>query len=306
MPVVNAGDVLVKVMAAAVNPLDWRLMRADPFLVRMHAGLFRPKYNCLGADFSGVVESVGEGVTRLKAGDAVFGLMAPEFVGCFAEYVAIPESGIVRKPEMLSHAQASTLGIAALTAYEGIHDYYSIQTGERVLINGASGGIGTFAVQMAKAQGAQVTAVCSGRNAALVRGIGADEVIDYQSTELLRVDARFDLIFDTIGNHPPKKLKPLLGKEGRLVLASAANGLSFIKAMLLARDKHEPIDMIIDLKKGQARLERVLKLVEAGAVTPVIDREYAFDEVVEAIDYAATKRARGKVVVNIGGAVAGK
>lgn len=140
MPEMKAGDVLVKVMAAAVNPLDWRLMRADPFLVRMHAGLFRPKYNCLGADFSGVVESVGEGVTRLKAGDAVFGLMTPEIVGCFAEYVAIPESGLVLKPEMLSHPQASTLGIAALTAYEGIHDYHSIQTGERVLINGASGG----------------------------------------------------------------------------------------------------------------------------------------------------------------------
>lgn len=301
-PRVEPGEVLVKVEAASVNPLDWRLMQADPFLVRMSSGLFRPKVNSLGADFSGVVKSTAGNVSGFEAGDAVFGVMPFEGlgVGSFAEYIAVSADALVRKPEPVTHQQASTLGVAALTAYEGIHDYCQIEPGDRVLINGASGGIGTFAVQMAKALGAQVTAVCSGRNAVLVKRLGADAVIDYQTTGLLQTDERFDLVFDTIGNHAPKRMKGLLQTGGRLVLASAADGWGFIKAMLIARKEHEPIDLIINLKKNRERLEAVLKLVEAGQVDPVIDREYPFSEVAAAIDYVATKRARGKVVVNIG------
>lgn len=298
MPQVKPGHALVRVHAASLNPLDWRLMKADPVLVRFAFGLFKPKFHTLGADFSGVVESVAEDVTEYQAGDPVFGIMTPEITGSLAEYVSIPVTGLVRKPESLSHQQAATLGVAALTAYEGIHDYYPPTTGSRVLINGASGGIGTFSVQMAKALGAHVTGVCSGRNEQLVRDIGADAVIDYQTTDLLTIDQRFDLIYDTVGNHPPKRAKSLLAEGGRLVLASAGDGLGFLKAMMVAK-KDESIDLIVDLKKDRTRLEAVLALAESGKISPVIDHEYPFDEAVAAIDYTATKRVRGKVVVNI-------
>jgi NADPH:quinone reductase-like Zn-dependent oxidoreductase len=300
-PELTPGQVLINVQCASVNPLDWRLMRADPFLVRMSSGLFKPKMNGLGAYFSGVVESTAADVSGFKPGDAVFGLMPFETiaVGSFAETISVSADALVRKPASLSHQQASTLGVAALTAYEGIHDYRPIKPGDDVLINGASGGIGTFAVQMAKALGAHVTAVCSGRNAELVRGIGADEVIDYQSINLLGINERYHLIFDTIGNHPPKKLKQLLAEDGRLVLASAASGLGFLKAMAIAGKEHEPVDLIVTLKKDRERLEAVLALFVEGKIKPVIDREYPFSEIAAAIDYVATKRARGKVVVNI-------
>lgn len=298
-PKLESGNVLIKVSAAAVNPLDWRLMRADPFLARLSFGLRKPKLTMLGADFSGVVESVAQDVSDFKPGDCVSGIMSPDVVGSFAEYVSVPSNALVRKPESLSHQEASTLGVAALTAYGGVHDYYSIARGDRVLINGASGGIGTFAVQMAKARGAHVTAVCSGRNRELVLSLGADDVIDYNATDLLKSEERFDLVFDTIGNHPAKKMKCLLSDGGRLVLASAANSVCFLKGMFLSRNKHEPIDMIVDLKKDQQRLQSVVDLAEAGIIKPFIDREYPFDEVAQAIDYVATKRARGKVVINI-------
>lgn len=298
-PELQPGRVLVRVHAASVNPLDWRLMRADPFLVRMSFGFFRPKVDGLGADFSGVVESAAEDVTEFQPGDAVFGIMSPDTVGSFAESISVAGDALVRKPAALSHAQAATLGVAALTAYEGIHDYHQIQPGDRVLINGASGGIGTFAVQMAKALGAHVTGVCSGRNHQWVRELGVDEAIDYKTVDITTMDARFDLVFDTIGNRPPKMMKPLLKDGGRLVLASASSGLGFVKAMLLAKKESEPVDLIMDLKKDRPRLEAVLKCWEDGKMKPVIDREYSFEEIVDAIDYVATKRARGKVVVNI-------
>ncbi len=298
-PTLEAGRVLVKVHAASVNPLDWRLMRADPFLIRMGRGLFKPTANGLGADFSGVVESKAADVAKWEPGDAVFGIMTPEIVGSFAEFVSIPEDALVNKPAALSHQQATTLGVAALTAYEGIHDYYQLKPGSRVMINGASGGIGTFAVQMAKAFGAHVTAVCSGGNHELVRGLGADAMIDYKAVDLLQIGERFDLIFDVVGNHSPKKMKRLLHNNGRLVLASAASGLGFLRAIAISRKKQEPIDLILDLKKDRRRLEAVLALFEEGKIKPVIDREYPFDDIVSAIDYVATKRARGKVVVYI-------
>ena len=298
MPALESGRVQVKVHSVSLNPLDWRLMRADPFLVRLAFGLFKPKFNCLGADFSGVVESVASEVSEFEVGDSVFGIMTPDITGALSEYISIPESGLVAKPDSISHQQASTLGGAALTAYEGIHDYCAPKDGDRVLINGASGGIGTFAVQMAKALGAHVTAVCSGRNEQLVRRIGSDDVVDYQAVNLLSLSDRFDLIYDTIGNHPPKLMKQLLADGGRLVLASAGDGMGFLKAMRAAK-KDDSIELIVDLKKDKARLQAVLDLYEAGKIVPVIDREVPFEEVVSAIDHVATKRARGKVVVNL-------
>jgi len=225
--------------------------------------------------------------------------MEPQIVGTFAEYISIPTEFLARKPDSISHPQASTLGVAALTAYEGIHDYYKIQPGDSVLINGASGGIGTFAAQMAKALGAHVTAVCSERNHQLVRDLGADLAIDYRKTDITKLSQRFDLVFDTIGNNPATSMKRLVSETGKLVLASADNGWAFVKAMKLAKKDSEPVEMIMRLKKGRERLQAILALFENGHIKPKIDREYAFEDVIAAIDYVATKRARGKVVVNI-------
>ncbi|MEM0967586.1 MAG: NAD(P)-dependent alcohol dehydrogenase [Verrucomicrobiota bacterium] len=297
-PEASSGQVIVKVHAVSLNPLDWRLMRADPFLIRLYFGLFKPKLHCLGADFSGVVDAVASDVTAFKAGDEIFGLMTPEITGSLSELIAIPSNSIVRKTQALSHPQAATLGVAALTAYEGIHDYRALKAKEKVLINGASGGVGTFAVQMAKELGAHVTGVCSGRNAELVRGLGANEVIDYQTTDLLRTEDRFDLVYDTVGNHPPKALKTLLAPGGRLVLASAGNSWGFLQAMRIAK-KDASVDLIIDLKKDQKRLQAVGELATSGKIVPVIDREYSFEETPAAIDYVETKRARGKVVIRL-------
>ena len=214
-PELEAGRVLVRVHAVSLNPLDWRLMKADPFFIRLIFGLFKPKHHGLGADFSGVVESVADDISDFEVGDEVFGIMTPEITGTLAEYISIPESGLVKKPDTITHQEASTLGVAALTAYEGIYDYHTPAAGDRVLIHGASGGIGTFAVQMARALGAQVTAVCRGRNEQLVRSVGAGAAIDYQSVDLLSIEDRFDLIYDLIGNHSPKDMKQLLAEGGR-------------------------------------------------------------------------------------------
>lgn len=297
-PKLEPGRVLVKVQAAAVNPLDWRLVRADPFIVRLGLGFFKPKHKFLGADFSGVVDSVADDVSSLQSGDPVFGLMTPEVVGAFAEYISIPAEAVVRKPASLTHQQASALPVAGLTAYEGIHDYYTIESGDRVLINGASGGIGTFAVQMAKSLGAHVTAVCSAGNHELVRSLGADAVIDYKATDITQLNEPYDLVFDLIGTHPPKALKRLLTNGGRLVLASAGDSWGFLRAMKLA-GKDPSIELIMDLKKGAPRLQALAELCENGKMAPVIDREYPFEEVIDAVKYVATKRARGKVIVNI-------
>lgn len=297
-PTLEPGRVMIRVHAVSINPLDWRLMKAEPFLARFAFGLLKPKLNGLGADFSGVVESVASDVSDFSIGDAVFGIMTPEIVGALSEYISIPATGLVKKPDNLTHVAASTLGVAALTAYEGIHDYRRPTVGDTVLINGASGGIGTFAVQMAKALGAHVTAVCSGKNHEMVKRLGADVLIDYKTADFLQTTERFDLVYDTIGNHPPKHIKHLLKEDGRLVLASAADGFGFLKAMRAAK-KDPAIDMIVELKKDPPRLKAVLQLVEDG-ITPVIDRTYPLNEAASAIDYVATKRARGKVVVTLG------
>ncbi|HZW59047.1 MAG TPA: NAD(P)-dependent alcohol dehydrogenase, partial [Woeseiaceae bacterium] len=197
-PTPGDGDVLVRVAAAAVNPLDWHYLRGKPYLVRLFTGIGRPKNSRLGVDFSGTVEAVGNGVTRFKPGDEVFGGAR----GAFAEYVTVSEDGaIAAKPANLSHKHAASVAIAAITALQGLRDQGQIAAGQRVLINGASGGVGTFAVQIAKAYGAEVTGVCSTRNLAMVRSIGADHVIDYTREDFTRSGKRYDLILDMVGNH---------------------------------------------------------------------------------------------------------
>ncbi|QEY32697.1 NAD(P)-dependent alcohol dehydrogenase [Synechococcus sp. RSCCF101] len=299
-PELQPGRVLVQVHAASVNPLDWRLMKAEPFLVRLSLGLLKPKHTGLGADFSGVVEAVADDVPGFAAGDAVCGLMAPDLVGSFAEFALVSTECLVHKPASLTHQQACALGVAGLTAYQGIHDYRAIQHGDRVMINGASGGIGTFAIPMAKALGAHVTAVCSGRNHDLVRALGADRVIDYQREDITELSETFDLVFDLIGQHRPSRMKRLLSENGKLVLASAADGWGFLRAMLVSQ-KDDAVELIVELEKSASRLQQLIDCVVTHQIEPVLDRTYALDDVIEAIDYVATKRARGKVVISIRG-----
>jgi len=303
VPTVSPGKVLVRIKSAAVNPLDWRCMAADPFLIRLKMGLLKPKLHGLGADFSGIVEAIGNGVQTFAEGDEVLGTTFPDGLGAFADYVLVDASSIVPKPENISFDAASTLGIAALTALQGITHYVELKAGNSVLINGASGGIGTFAIQIAKAKGAHVTAVCSGRNLELVRSLGADEVIDYQIKNFTQQPAAYDLIFDTVGTQSPRQANRVLTEQGVVVYAAFDSWLRFGK-ILAAKAFGKKIGggtvhLITDLEKGAKPLSKLVRLIEAGLLKPVIDRCYPITEFREAIRHVQTKRARGKVVLKI-------
>lgn len=213
-PTPQANEVLIKVQATSANPLDWHLMRGEPFLARLENGLQKPKVTRLGADVAGRVEAVGANVTRFQPGDAVFGENFTRGLGAFAEYVAVSEDALALKPESLSFEAAAAVPIAALTALQGLRNKGQIQAGESVLVNGASGGVGTFAVQIAKALGAEVTGVCSTRNVELVRSIGADHVIDYTKEDFTQKRGHYDLIFDAVGNRSVGDLVRALKPKG--------------------------------------------------------------------------------------------
>jgi NADPH:quinone reductase-like Zn-dependent oxidoreductase len=226
-PLPQEDEVLVKIVAAAANPLDWHRMRADPFLVRLGDGLLRPKNPRLGADMAGLVAAVGSRVTEFQIGDEVFGEIGG---GAFAEYVCVKEKSLVHKPANLSFAQAAAVPVAGFTALQGLRDKGQIKAGQTVLVNGASGGVGTFAVQIAKAFGAKVTAVCSGRNLDLVRSIGADHALDYTQTDFTRTSQQYDLIYDAIGNRSVRDLKRALKPNG---IASVAGFTTLSRMFLL-------------------------------------------------------------------------
>ena len=303
VPALAFGKVLVRVKSAAVNPLDWRCMAADPFLIRLKMGWLKPKQHRLGADFSGIVEAVGEGVQSFANGDEVLGTTFPDGLGAFADYVLVDASSIVPKPANISFDAASTLGIAALTALQGINQYVELGTGSSVLLNGASGGIGTFAIQIAKSKGAHVTAVCSERNVELVRSLGADEVIDYTVGDFTQRPASYDLIFDTVGTKSPGRAKRVLSAQGVVVYAAFDGWLRFgqiLAAKTFGRKTGAgAVHLIIDLAKGAEPLSKLVKLFEEGLLNPVIDRCYPIKEFKEAIRYVQTKRARGKVVLKM-------
>jgi NADPH:quinone reductase-like Zn-dependent oxidoreductase len=302
-PVPADDQILVKVAAAAVNPLDWHYMRGSPYLMRIGTGFRRPTELRLGVDYSGTVEAVGAKVTRFKPGDAVFGGRT----GAFAEYVVARADGsVTRKPDSLTFEQAAAVPIAAITALQGLRKA-GVQPGERVLINGASGGVGTFAVQIAKAQGLHVTGVCSTRNVELVRSLGADEVIDYKHEDYTAGNRRFDVIIDNVGNHPLLANRRALASGGRYILIGGGGPeaaqwigpmVSPLKAILLSPFISERMEFLLaDLNKED--LAALGELMQAGKVTPVIDRRYALREVPEAIRYVESGRARGKVIINI-------
>ena len=295
-------EVLVRVRAAAVNPLDWHATMGWPYIMRIGNGLGSPNNVRMGVDFAGTVEAVGAKVTRFKPGDDVFGARN----GAFAEYVTIREHrALAVKPPVLTFEQAAAIPVAGGTALQGLRDHGRIKPGSKVLINGASGGVGTFAVQIAKSYGAEVTGVCSTRNLELVRSIGADHVIDYTQENFTEGTKRYDLILDNVGNHSPGALRRVLVKDGALVIVGAPKrdpwiGMfwGIIRAKVLAWFVDERLVFFI-ANLGHEDLEFLAQLAQDGKMTPVIDRRYALNEVPAAIEYLSGWHARGKVVIHV-------
>jgi NADPH:quinone reductase-like Zn-dependent oxidoreductase len=300
-PVPKDNEVLVRVHANSVNPIDWHYMLGTPYLLRLEAGIGVPKDPRLGVDFAGTVEAVGTKVTRFKPGNEVFGGR----YGAFAEYVAVPEDrAIALKPANVTFEQAAAVPIAAVTALQALRDKGRIKAGQQVLINGASGGVGTFAVQIAKSYGAEVTGVCSGRNAAMVRDIGADHVIDYTQEDFTKGSQHFDLIIDTVGSHNFAEYRRVLAPKGILVMVGGPmNGdwfapfVPMVKAVVMAPfQSQEFVPILAQLK--QADLDYLRDLMQSGKVRPVVERHYPLSEAANAIAYLQQGHARGKVVMD--------
>jgi NADPH:quinone reductase-like Zn-dependent oxidoreductase len=295
-PAPTDNEVLVKVHAASANPADWHLMRAEPFLARLANGLLRPKNTKLGADVAGRVEAVGGNVTQLQVGDEVFGEMSLKKLGGFAEYVCAPEELLALKPARMTFEQAAAVPLAAFTALQGLRDKGQIQPGQRVLINGASGGVGTFAVQIAKSFGTEVTGVCSTRNLDMVRLIGADHVLDYTQEDFTQTGQRYDLIFDAVGNRSVSDYKRALSPDGICSVAGFTSLWRLFQIMLLGGKN---VGMMETAKANKKDLVFIKELLEAGKVVPVIDRRYPLAETAEAIRYLEIGHARGKVVITV-------
>jgi len=290
------NEILVKVYAASANAADWHLMRAEPFLARLENGLLKPKNTKLGADVAGRVEAVGRNVIQFKLGDEVFGEMPLNELGAFAEYVCANEDALALKPARLTFEQAAAVPLAAFTALQGLRNKGHIQLGQKVLINGAAGGVGTFAVQIAKSFGTEVTGVCSTRNLDMVRSIGADHVIDYTKEDFTRTGERYDLIFDAVGNRSVADYKRALSPNGICAVAGFTSLSRLFQVMLLGGKK---IGMMETAKGNKKDLLFLKELLEAGKIVPVLDRSYPLSEVPEAIRYLETGHAQGKVVITV-------
>jgi NADPH:quinone reductase-like Zn-dependent oxidoreductase len=302
VPEVGDGEVLVRVRAASVNPLDFHYMRGTPYLVRAAAGPFRPKKHGMGVDMAGEVERVGRNVTRFRPGDAVFGWGS----GTFAQYVTVREdSAVVPKPENVTFEQAAAVPTAAVTALQALRDKGRLRPEYRVLVNGAAGGVGTFAVQIAKAHGAEVTGVCSTRNVDMVYGIGADLVVDYTRDDFTRTGRRYELIVDTVGSRTTSEIRRVLTPSGVLVAVGGPINGNWIGPLIsVAKLAVHSMFVSQSLVSMLARTRRddlaaLAALLESGTVTPVLDRTYPLDEVPEAIRYLEAGHARGKVVITL-------
>jgi NADPH:quinone reductase-like Zn-dependent oxidoreductase len=300
-PVPKDNEVLLKVRAASVNPLDWHFMRGTPYFVRIVAGLRKPKDTRLGVDVAGQVEAVGRNVTRLRPGDEVFGTCR----GAFAEYACTSDSALVTKPNNVTFEQVASVPVAAFTALQGFRDKGNLQPGQKVLINGAAGGVGTFAVQIAKSFSADVTGVCSARNVDMVRSIGADWVIDYSHEDFTRSGRRYDLIFDLVGNHSLLACRRVLNPKGIYVGAGAPSGRWMIGPLtrgiispLLSWFVSQKLVMVL-AKPNKDDLIIIRELLEFGKITPVIDKRYTLSDVPKAIRYLEAGHARGKVVITL-------
>jgi NADPH:quinone reductase-like Zn-dependent oxidoreductase len=294
-------EVLVKVVAASVNPLDWHYMRGSPYLMRLGTGLGTPDDSSMGVDFAGTVEAVGKNVKRFKPGDEVFGGRG----GAFAEYVTIPEDrALALKPANITFAQAASVPIAAISALQALRDKGKLKPGHKVLINGASGGVGTFAVQIAKSFGAEVTGVCSTRNVDMVRSIGADHIIDYTKEDYTESGKQYDLIIDMVGNHSLMANRRALTPAGIFVIVGGGKGnwlgplMGPIKALMLSPFvDQEFVLLLAKLRKDDLAI--LGDLMQAGKVNPVIDRRYRLSDVPVAIRYSEEGHAQGKIIIDI-------
>ena len=299
-PTPKDDQVLVKIHAASANAYDWHLLSADIFLVRlMGGGLLKPKNTILGADIAGRIEAIGRNVKQFRLGDEVFGDISAYGNGGFAEYVSVPESALALKPANLSFEEAAAVPMAAVTALQGLRDQGQIQPGQKVLINGASGGVGTFAVQIAKSFGAEVTAVCSRGNLDMARSLGADHVIDYTKEDFTQNEQRYDLILAVNGYHPISAYKRALAPKGIYVMAGGSAAQIFQAVLLgswMSRTGGKKLRAVA-AKPNQKDLVLMKELLEAGKVVPVIDRRYPLSEAAEALRYVGEGHAKGKVVI---------
>lgn len=303
-PAIGDDEVLVRVRAAGVNPADWAVMSGLPYIARPVYGMRKPKNAVRGTDVAGQVEAVGTGVTRFRPGDEVFGWC----VGACAEYASASEDALALKPATLTFEQAAAVPMAGLVAFQALRDHGNVQAGQTVLINGASGGIGTFAVQIAKSLGAHVTGVCSTRNMDMVRSIGADHVIDYTAEDFTRSGQRYDFILDNVANHSLSDLRRAVTPTGALVPNGGgfdnrwfASGGRVIRANVLKRSSDHRLRPFL-LSPNLQDLVALKELIEAGKITPVMDRTYPLSETPQAIGHVGEGHARGKVAITVEGA----
>jgi NADPH:quinone reductase-like Zn-dependent oxidoreductase len=300
-PTPGEGELLVRVEAAGVNPLDYHYMRGSPYVIRLFAGIGAPEDPAVGVDFAGTVAAIGPGVTEFKVGDEVFGGAN----GAFAQYLVVRENrAVVKKPESISFADVAGVPIAGVTAIQALRDHGELQSGQRVLINGASGGVGTYAVQIAKAMGAHVTGVCSGRNVDMVRSIGADEVINYKEADYTEGGQTYDLIVDMVGNHSPLDNAELLTPEGKLVIVGGPKGnwIAPLKSPIMAAISNIFVDqelMTFTARLLQDDLAALADYMAAGEVTTVIDQRFPLAATDEAVAYSETGRTRGKIIIDV-------
>src|SRR5829696_9758222 len=292
-PAPSADEVLVKVLAVSVNPADWHSMRGKPLFSRITLGIRRPKHKILGVDIAGQVEAVGGNVTKFKPGDEVYGNLLDHGYGGFAEYVSAPVAVVSLKPANLSFEEAAAVPMAAVTALQGLRHHGEIQPTQQVLINGASGGVGSFAVQIAKSYGPEVTAVTSTGNLDLVRSLGADQVVDYTTTDFTRGGQRYDLILDTVGNRSVPDLKRALAEGGK----AAVTGFTSVAKLLGVSLRGGKDIAQVQAHVTTRDLELLSELIEAGKLRPQIDRRYRFADIPAAIAYLEQGHARAKVVV---------
>jgi NADPH:quinone reductase-like Zn-dependent oxidoreductase len=298
------NQILVKVRAVSVNPLDWHYIEGTPYVMRMQVGLRKPKDTRLGVDYSGTVETVGKNVTNFKPGDDVFGGRN----GAFAEYVcARADRAVALKPASVTFEQAASVPIAAITALQALRDKGAVQAGQKVLINGASGGVGTFAVQIAKSLGADVTGVCSTRNLDLVKSLGADRVIDYTKEDFTKSPERYDVLVDNVANRSLSECRRVIKPNGRYVLVGGGGPNDQGLIGPLARPvKAKVLSWFVSQRMGMVFAElnhndmaELADLMQAGKVTPVIDRTYKLSQILDAIRYLEEGHARGKVILTV-------
>jgi NADPH:quinone reductase-like Zn-dependent oxidoreductase len=294
-PAPDAGEALVKVLAVSVNAADWHLVRGKPLFSRATLGLLRPKQKVLGVDIAGQVEAVGSGVTGFQPGDEVYANLLDHGYGGFAEYVSAPVDVMASKPANLSFEEAAAVPMAATTALQGLGHHGALQPTQKVLINGASGGVGTFAVQLAKADGAEVTGVTSTRNLDLVRSLGADHVVDYTTTDFVGSGRRYDRILDTVGNRSVPELRRALAEGGKAAVTGFTSVAKLLGVSLRGGNAIAQVQAHVTAKD----LQLLSELIAAGKVRPRIDRRYRFADIPAAVAYLEQGRARAKVVVGV-------